>query len=79
MILKILTKTNGSKDTNTNTNTNTHHYFSLVLPDYNGYIIAKNIDIARFQIDLKTNCEGGGGGLSYSSKIKICLVVVQVK
>lgn len=26
-------------------------------------IIAKNIDIARFQIDLKTNCEGGGGGV----------------
>ena len=25
-------------------------------------IIAKNIDIARFQIDLKTNCEGAGGG-----------------
>ena len=25
-------------------------------------IIAKNIDIARFQINLKTNCEGAGGG-----------------
>ena len=25
-------------------------------------IIAKNIDIARFQIHLKTNFEGAGGG-----------------
>ena len=26
-------------------------------------IIAKNIDIARFQIHLKTNFEGAGGGV----------------